>query len=204
MPLLAPVPGVVRVDIPAVLVGQPMVNTFHFQRNVASPAPWTQPDMQGLVNDVRDWWVTKVLPILVQSYVLQPLVLTDLTSDTGLKFAFGAIQPGAVPQKSLPTNAAMCVSWHQAQRYKGGHPRTYLGGIPENNSEDGRHFSVPSLNAFRGAFATLGFINPTGAEMVLVRRTVNKVLLAQPQVHRITGNHINARIDSQRRRLGKA
>lgn len=204
MPALQPVPGVCRITVPMTITGQRVANIFHYKKNDESTGPFSALDLEGTQSDFEDNWNTNIMPLLVTAAVMQPIIVQDLFSDTALSHEGGATHAGSVAQKPMPVNAAMCVSWHQAQRYRGGHARTYLCGLPEVNNLDGRHFSTDAVNAFVdkvGDFFTTGL---TGLDLVLVRRISNTLVLSPPTTSLITGLSINPRIDSQRRRLGKA
>lgn len=204
MPVNQPIPGVVRITVPAIITGQRIANVFHYRRTSGNVDAFAPSDLVATREDFEDNWKTHVMPLLVTALVLQPIIVQDLFSDEGQSHEGGTTQAGSVGQKPFPINAAMCVSWHQEQRYRGGHARTYLCGLPEVNNLDGRHFSPDAVTAFTTAMTTFFTTGLTGLEQVLVRRISNKLVLSPPRVNLITGLVINSRIDSQRRRLGKA
>lgn len=112
---------------------------------------------------------------------------------------------------SLPPNCASAISWQIPAHYRGGHPRTYLAGLPESD------LSIPSGNtwssAARSAFAAAwqSFLTSFNAGLVSgitealgnIAYSRNNVPLTTPVFYPFSGGIAHARMDSQRRRLGK-
>lgn len=71
----------------------------------------------------------------------------DISSMTGA-FAFDATGAGAggASQQSTSARAAV-ISWPINARYRGGHPRTYIAGISDDNNLDGRLFTTAAVTA---------------------------------------------------------
>lgn len=124
-------------------------------------------------------------------------------------------QPGATGGKldpALPANVAVCISWPLAVHYRGGHPRTYLPG-PVQSSLAGttrfRNDYCTDVATRAGRFHTALEAIPASASVSSVEHGVisfqAKKQWRTPPVFRRIGNgaHVDARIDSQRRRLGR-
>lgn len=110
----------------------------------------------------------------------------------------------------LTGQAAMCVSWQTAAYYKGGHPRTYFSGLRSGMLTDGKTFSgtvvaavladaLDCINALNAVTET----NITETVFVLMRFFDGGVLQTPGVPVTITGAKVNARVDTQRRRLGR-
>lgn len=111
----------------------------------------------------------------------------------------------------LPANCAVCLSWQIAPHYRGGHPRTYLCGIPYefvsgSTSINGSGISdyVSAGNAFH---ADLEAITGVGSGISTVEHGVASFVRdgawrTPPVFYRIVGCAVDSRLDSQRRRLG--
>jgi hypothetical protein len=199
----APSPGTLRIVQPAIFAGQRICNIFHFARSDTDTTPFEEADALGAASDFWDNWTTHIVPHLNNEYVAQPTEVTDLSSDTAFKGTFGTTAVSAVGGLPLPSNAAMCVSWKQQQRYRGGHPRSYIAGIPQGFLADARHFQAAVVTDYTAFFQTFYDTGLSGLNFYELRRTVNHVVLPVPQRNFITGLSINARVDSQRRRLGR-
>lgn len=109
------------------------------------------------------------------------------------------------------TNAtSLCISWPIAAMYRGGHPRTYLAGIPDSATVSGHTFDTSYLTACTGRFATFrSSVNghTAGALTSLQLGTVsfvhNKAWRTPPVFRAFVGAPTaDTRIDTQRRRLG--
>jgi hypothetical protein len=112
----------------------------------------------------------------------------------------------------LPNNVAQCISWSLTQRYKGGHPRTYLPAPGDVALQDSRLYLASQTGAVTAAANTFhGQVNGLthGALSDIHLGTVSFVLRGQwrtPPVFRdfvLNGARMDARIDSMRRRLGR-
>lgn len=118
---------------------------------------------------------------------------------------------GNVPLEVLPANVSAVISWRVRARYRGGHPRTYLPGIPASKLATPRRWLEPFPSSIaQGANAFHSQINATAAG------SLNDVHLGtvsfrhdnawrNPAVFRDytpTAAQCDARVDSQRRRLG--
>lgn len=110
-----------------------------------------------------------------------------------------------------PAQVAACISWPLAFHYRGGHPRTYLAGLPASAygsnttwDVDWRNDAETAARSFHMAVETLG---PIGGMETIEHGVVSFVLdgawRTPPVFRRIqTDAHVDSRIDTQRRRLG--
>lgn len=208
MPPLQPVPGVARVVMNATYQTQTSINVFHCQNNAGF-----QPvgDIQALVVGMRAAYAARFTPLQVSTYVLGTVTGIDLSTITGPLATAPGSTPGAVNATNpLPASTALCVSWAINRHYRGGHPRTYFGGIPYTSILNANTWSATALAAWLAA--SLGFLAdvpqivlPSGNHynLVSVHRKRNKTDLIPPELSTITTASVDSRIDSMRRRLGK-
>jgi hypothetical protein len=109
----------------------------------------------------------------------------------------------------MALQVALCISWSISDRYRGGHPRTYLPGIDGTFVTGGRLLTTAGhtayLNAAAGFLTNMNAMTAGGSswQMCCVRYFSQHQLLANPLVRTITGQSVHGRIDTQRRRLGK-
>jgi hypothetical protein len=134
----------------------------------------------------------------------------DLTSHSALTSDRPVAGNGTHAGGASPANCACVLSWGIHRRYRGGHPRTYLGAIPLTAYATERQFTAAyvalalgNTNAFRagfplasgGAYGNIRF----GSLSYFTAGAIRPV----PVFDEITSSHVNTRPDSQRRRLGK-
>jgi hypothetical protein len=111
----------------------------------------------------------------------------------------------------LPAQVASVVSWHLQQRYRGGHPRTYIGALVDDIMRDQRlfldswcdtlrvsadefHFQINAMNVGGGADSHLGTVS----------FVLDKAWRSPPVFRDFTPGAaiVDNRIDTMRRRLG--
>lgn len=112
---------------------------------------------------------------------------------------------------TLPASATICISWHIPERYRGGHPRTYLPPPGQNVLSDGQHYTPAFAENVRiSANQFLLGVNgiSSGALGDVHLGTVSFVharAWRTPPVFRDytpAAAQVDTRIDTQRRRLG--
>ena len=143
-------------------------------------------------------------------------VFTDLTSDTAPRVITTPGTAGGNAGARAPASAAAVVSWLIARRYRGGHPRTYLGGLIASQIAEPNTLAEPFRTNFQTA--ARNFVNnvalinvPGGQGFNLVNLSYydKNVTPAPPHLRpvpftdQITGANVHSRLDSQRRRLGR-
>jgi hypothetical protein len=111
---------------------------------------------------------------------------------------------------ALPANCALGISWKTAGHYRGGHPRTYMVGLNQTALEDVTRFSGAAQTAWQSAAA--GFraeVNALDSTPTITAVTFSCMSFVRagnwrtPPVHlHITGESVDSRLDTQRRRLG--
>lgn len=149
------------------------------------------------------------MPLMNALYSGDSASATDLTSITGVM----AIQPivggGNHAGAFVPASAAACVTWRIPRHYRGGHPRTYIGPLGTQAIETPTSLAPAYLlllqNAANAFLAAINGLTADGKLQILcsVHRQDQKQTLIPPQKSLITSAFCDARIDSQRRRLGK-
>ena len=151
------------------------------------------------------------MPELANNTFLHETSCHDLSDPSGADGIF--VEPTPVAGGSgfiaFPANVALVVSWHEAISYRGGHPRTYLPGIPSGASADPQHVLgsyaagvQTAANAFLAGINGAAWPTALGASaLVVVHYHLHHVVLDPPVANFITAATVNTRIDSQRRRL---
>lgn len=204
-----PVPGVVRMIQQYTQGGRTLANVMHV-RIVGLITAWTQADIDDATTFFNAQILSKFRPLASNQCGFGQTFARDLTNDFGLTSVQGGSSAGSVATPPLPNNVAICISWPTGRRYKGGHCRTYIPGVPNTNMQDGTTYTSASIAAYQSAAA--GFQTALAAhtvpsagvlQLVTVSRVKNKVVLDNPLVYPLQAPIVDNRIDSQRRRLGR-
>jgi hypothetical protein len=175
--------------------------------DTSSNLAFTQGQLDTIVATMRSAFKDRLLIRLGAAVTLTSVTAVDLTSNAGLTSVLSVADPGSVAAPYMPANAAACLSWHDPIHYRGGHPRTYLTGIPASAQATVRQFTNTFLTNMQSSINLfLADVNVTlsGRSMKLacVHRTRNNVTLNPVVVSFLTTGSVDARIDTQRRRLG--
>jgi hypothetical protein len=189
--------------------GTTWANIFHVFLGTGG-SPITQLMTDTLVTAFHNIYAATLQHHKVAADFLRSTEVVALDSLTAPSSFFSHDDPGATAGNGLPANAAMCVSWQIARRYRGGNPRTYLSGSPVGYCPGGGTFTPAATSTVENeADLFLNQINSivlTGATQVhlcCVHYLRLHTLLVPPLVDLITGERVDSRICSQRRRVGK-
>ena len=112
---------------------------------------------------------------------------------------------------NMSPQVAICWSWSIAASYRGGKPRWYIPGIPNNaliapgDSQIGGTYATAFKNAGNAFAAALNAASPGGHDVVLGTISYQTAHAPRPTpLFRPFGTcHVHERVDSQRRRNGK-
>lgn len=118
---------------------------------------------------------------------------------------------GAHTGDGQPAQVAVCASWTLARTYRGGHPRTYLPGVPAavtlHPSSITGDFADTIAAAANTHLANVSSYGGHGGITSLTFGTVSfqhaKEWRTPPLFKAIVGASCDTRLDTQRRRLGK-
>lgn len=186
---------------------QTNVNIWHIRYDGAGG---NQTDLDLLRDDVTAAIQAFLHPLQHVDAVDQAITITDLTSDTALVSGDVPTGAGTHAGGASPANCAAVVSWKIHRRYRGGHPRTYVGAIPLTAYLDERAFTTTYTNLLITRGATfLVDINALvegvygNLELGSLSYFSGGAARVTPVFDPITAATANARPDSQRRRLGK-
>lgn len=208
MPALLPVPGVVQLTVNQTFAGVPVVNVHYVQS--IDESGWTEAQLALLASTYTGWLTGATSFRQLQSSALAytRLDLVDLTSDTSPQLSANLASVGSSAGATEAAQVAMCIGWTIARRYRGGHPRTYLGGMVTSSRGVPNQFNAPAIATAAAAGIALraalngGGDHPSGQQMVAVHRTRDLLILNPPETSQIITATVDTRIDTQRRRLG--
>jgi hypothetical protein len=117
---------------------------------------------------------------------------------------------GSVSGNPMPAQVSIGITWAIAVSYRGGHPRTYLCGVPyaamdglttiQNTVASAIASDAATLHTALEAFSGTNWSATEHGVMSFVRSGDWR---DPPVFYRITGARVDARLDTQRRRLGR-
>jgi hypothetical protein len=152
--------------------------------------------------------------------------LTDLSTNSSPQAIITGSNAGTAGGGALAAGTAMVISFKTARRYRGGHPRIYIPGIPSAMLQTAQTWFATSMASMLSAFATYasavetnlpsaggtatqvnvsyfqGFTNVTFPSGRI--RPVPKLRSAGPVVDLIVNAFVNPNVASQRRRNQQA
>lgn len=212
MPPLPPADRAIRIRFAGVHQTTVWNNVLYVQYTAGVPGA---ADLATLASDLATLYDTQLQQWLGTIIELKQVEAIDVSSGSGNAGIWTGTLAGAVGGGVTPANVAVCISKKVARRYRGGHPRIYLGGIPTSSLADAKSFTPTFRNnmevaavAFRTAinaktYATTGQITLANVSYYQGKGSDGKPLLrGVPLVEPIVGMAVNTRIDSMRRRLG--
>lgn len=197
-----PIPNTVRIDIHYNQAGQNTENVLY----VTNPDGFGGSELDDLRNKFIDWIDATWTPVLPNTTSVTGFIMTDYTSDTGDVLVYTPVAPIAGDQNAgLPNNVTLSVAKDIQQRFRGGHGRLYVPGIPGDKATQTLVDST-FANLLRAALENLRTsiigIPDTNWFLSLPRFTyVGGVPTAVEVFPIIQFKLVDYRIDSQRRRL---
>lgn len=199
-------PGIVRVRVAGTVNGAPFNNLFHLQYTGVAPSV---ANLNSLCSSVLSAWATNFSPLCPSSVVLAAADAQDLTNSSAASGTGTNATAGSRAGTAMPNSVAACVTWHINNRYRGGHPRTYLpAGVIADVTGGNRWTDAFVASAIAGATAFRTALNALSIggitfKMVCLSYRRNKVALIPPVPYTIQSEIVDHRPDTQRRRLGR-
>lgn len=168
--------------------------------------------LDDFTGDVLGQWTIHLAPLLDDDVTFE-YAHSVLQGDTeeALEAWATTLVLGEVEGDGLPANVAACVTWHVAAHYRGGHPRSYICGIPQAAQLHVRSFLdefvgelADAMQAFHVAAEGLGPYTGIASVEHGTVSFVNDGSWRSPPIFRrfVRTPRVDTRIDSQRRRLG--
>jgi hypothetical protein len=207
MPALPNAPGSVKLTIVQSLAGVSVYNVLHANASIVEG--YSTSELNALATAVRAAWVTNVIPLQASTLTLTDVIADDLSSDTGGRGIATGSTAGTGAGSTNPASVCVCWSWKIANRYRGGHPRTYIGAIPNSANSNANTMSSTARNAHAAAAAAVRTaVNaaPVGAGTWILgclSYYSGGAIRPLPLFRIYTGVSVDDRFDSQRRRLGR-
>lgn len=195
-----------------------IVNSFHCKFTGSA----TESLLNGWAVAITTAWKAHLQTWFVSDLVLNGVYITDLSSDLGATGSDIENNAGTnTATMGTPANTAMVMQFQINRRYRGGHPRQYICGIPPNNLQNEDHWLPASIDAWEAAYTLFMTAVVAGAESPLVGQNIVNVSYvdghtwyqdargnwhkqmtyrATPQVDVVNGYTVNPIVGTQRRR----
>lgn len=206
MPPLPPAAQIVLVRIKGVFGTQPWNVIQHLQ--YTGPAP-TVADLQTVATSVNSAFNTNYASLMPVGVSVTGIDLADLTNPAAAAASVSTTVTGTRAGTIMPASTCIVVSWIINVRYRGGHPRSYYPFGVAADTQSVRAWTtafVTSVNNASTAYRTaLNAISVSGTtyKMAVVSYVHNNAPRPTPVPFTVQSNVTHARIDTQRRRLGK-
>ncbi len=218
MPALPAVPNVIRFDLRHTLSEDVDVLNRIFLSYTGTNDPAVNLVLAG---QVGGYWATDVMPELSSELELVSCTATDLSTSTSPESLSPFAVVGGEAGAQCTAGTAIGVRWHIGRRYRGGHPRVYLGGASAGFTTDAQTWTAAyhtaltnALTNFRTDLLLVHSGTVTATQQVNVsyysgfhnitlpsgRETSRATPRAIPVVDVISAVSINPRVCSQRRR----
>lgn len=207
MPPLPPVVAL-KCDVGFGVTGSPreIHNLFHMGYTGGPPSNSTLATLLGLLDPLIDAYLTTFMHTSATHLSTE---LIDLSSSSGAVESSAPGTAGGNVGTLAPLSVAAVTSWIISRRYRGGHPRTYMGGLsdaqlnpPQLLNGTFRTNWETAGGVFLGAVNALSGTLPGIALGAVSYRTANAPRVT-PIFEPFIAARVHVRIDSQRRRLGK-
>lgn len=161
MPARPNVPGVVQIVIQQVVGADTDVINRFYQKYTGTPGSLSDAGAAAWAAAIGPAWAAHLAPFHSTDMHLESITVTDLSSDVGGFGVFDSTAAGTDSSPPIGAGSAAVIKQHIERRYRGGHPRQYLGGMASDNLD-----SVQSwLAAFVANLATayIAFRNAAAA-----------------------------------------
>lgn len=199
--------GTARVALQGLIFTHHWVNVVYLRLTHVNPV--TVNDLETILNIMADSWGTRIGPVVSTATTLSSIQATWIGSaGTSLDYTHTEAKAGSAANQTTDAAACYVVNWAIGDFYRGGHPRSYVPGIPSNIISNGSTILAASLATAAAAFQ--GWLNDTNAatstnvsqvELGTVRYQSGGLWLSPPVFKPYQSASVRQTIGTQRRRL---
>jgi hypothetical protein len=172
-------------------------------------------DLSSIATTLRAAWLSAFGPYVSTNCSLTQVIVQDVSRNPGAVGTNTIAASGSSGAGGAPANVSLAISKRVARRYRGGHPRLYMPGIPTNVTTDGRTLTTTALANWQAAatawFTACNAANSTSTGACKLANVgyyyvptphAKPIPRPSPIVELISAVTVNNRLDSQRGRLG--
>lgn len=202
MPTFVPAARCAQLTINGEQAGVPC----QFGLGVQFPTEPVLTDLDALLLVVGDWVTDILIPVMNSAAHVTSMKLQVLTTPDGLVKDIELDETGTDTGDPLPSQVAVCMTKDTGYAGRSRRGRLYLWGISEGRTSSVRTLSLTGMAAFNYAFGTLlTDLIPTDWVPVVISEVeagVPRAAALVTPVFQIVCR--DARLDTQRRRLGRS
>lgn len=212
---LPPLINTIKVIANWVLPAGRLAKNVYYLKAAGGTVTSDVPNLLSIANQLMSAYPTGGFrPLLASTTQLQSVTCKDNGGTTAQAISTATPMFGTSAGTSLPPQCAVCLSWQIAETYRGGKPRMYLPGIPDNapvsKGDSALQASYATAmeaagSAFRTAVNAIVPTGPVGATVTLgtISYHTGHAVRPTPLFREYINVAVHERIDSQRRRSGR-
>lgn len=162
MPARPSVPNVTQIVLTFDIGSDTDVINRFFQKYSGTAGSLTDTQTLAIATGTGTAWAAHMASLINNNVTLKQIGVTDLSSDLGSEAIFLSSAAGTDSGSQLSAGAAAVIKAKIDRRYRGGHPRTYIGGISNAHLTNPQQLDptylqnlVTAWTAFRVAVAAL-------------------------------------------------
>lgn len=133
MPARQPVPNVNQITLVFDIGSDSDVINRFFQKYSGAAGSLSDTSQLAIATATGGAWASHMASFINSNVALKEIVATDLSSPIGSEQTFTSSAVGTDSGNQLPAGTAIVLRSHIERRYRGGHPRMYIGGISESH-----------------------------------------------------------------------
>jgi len=177
----------------------PVVNVFHVDAHAAV----TDTILTNILEVFTFWVTTYWLPLLNESYVIDQIMVKDISEEGGAEQVanFVTANAGALTGIPLGAGSALVISWRTIKTGRSFRGRTYVPAIDADKLLDAHLVATAwASDVIDAASALLDALAAAGYALSVLSLVANKVARVAGLLSEIVTIVVNNVIDSQRRR----
>jgi hypothetical protein len=199
--------GVARVAVQGTIWGHEWINVVYVKPAVTGTPDAT--DVMAIADGVGGAWAADFMPLLdAHTALTQSKAVYFPTSGTPIVAISPASASGGIDSQLADAGACFVIDWVIDASYRGGHPRTYLAGVPTSDISNGSDVHADVRAALAGAAAAVmvtveAIVSAAFATCQLgtVSYSVANAWRTPPIFRAYSGAVCGATLGSQRRRI---
>lgn len=192
-------PNGIKVAMELRLDGQLVVNVYHFTKTIAV----VEADLLAIATLMTDWWDNDLYFNFSNNIALERVVATDVSVAAGGQYAItqGTPIPGNIGSPAASNNVACVVTKRTAKTGRAYRGRTYFAGFTEANIVNNTLDSSIIVSLITSYSQMIDDAASDGFTFVVASYQLNNAPRIVGAATPVTQIGMNARVDTQRRRL---
>jgi hypothetical protein len=109
---------------------------------------FTSADLTAIATAAADSWVSHIIPLVSSAITYLGCTAIDYGSAEGLSEFFADPTTGGSGSAEMSAQVCAVLGWQGLRRYKGGHSRSYIPGVPSSLLADNQTLSTAAIDSF--------------------------------------------------------